>query len=128
MAVCFVGNTTAIQEMFKRVAEQSLGKAAERVGIGPAVTVDFQGLVPRSHLRALGSRACSAARPSSTGTRPAQEGWYSEEWKRIPSLRDKTIRNLANVYNVRRWIEQKLSGTGRASGDIVPTFRIRLQG
>ncbi len=24
MAVCFVGNTTAIQEMFKRVAEQSL--------------------------------------------------------------------------------------------------------
>ena len=23
MAVCFVGNTTAIQEMFKRVAEQS---------------------------------------------------------------------------------------------------------
>ena len=79
MAVCFVGNTTAIQEMFKRVAEQSLGKAAERVGIGPAVTVDFQGLVPRSHLIALGSRACSAARPSSTGTRPAREGWYSED-------------------------------------------------
>ena len=27
MAVCFVGNTTAIQEMFKRVAEQSLGQS-----------------------------------------------------------------------------------------------------
>ena len=33
MAVCFVGNTTAIQEMFKRVAEQSLGHSAEGVGI-----------------------------------------------------------------------------------------------
>ena len=89
MAVCFVGNTTAIQEMFKRVAEQSLGQLAEGVGSGQAVTVNFQGLVPRSHLIALGSRACSAARPSSTGTRPAREGWYSEEWKEIPSFHEK---------------------------------------
>ena len=46
MAVCFVGNTTAIQEMFKRVAEQSLGQLAEGVGSAQAVTVNSQGLVP----------------------------------------------------------------------------------
>ena len=116
MAVCFVGNTTAIQEMFKRVAEQSLGQLAEGVGSGQAVTVNFQGLVPRSHLRALGSRACSAARPSSTGTRPARKGWYSEEGKRMPGLSGETICNLPNVYKVRRGTDMyrhKFTWTGR---------------
>ena len=32
MAVCFVGNTTAIQEMFKRVAEQSRKHLERSVG------------------------------------------------------------------------------------------------
>ena len=99
MAVCFVGNTTAIQEMFKRVAEQSLGQKAEGVGIGPAMALRFKGNLPWLYLttvtivprrdskvissrwkkkRALGSRACSVARPSSTGTRPTRDNWYSE--------------------------------------------------
>ena len=116
MAVCFVGNTTAIQEMFKRVAEQSLGHAVDMVGSGQAVTGNFQGLVPRSHLRASGSRACSAARPSSTGTRPARKGWYSEEGKRMPGLSGETICNLPNVYKVRRGTDMyrhKFTWTGR---------------
>ena len=50
MAVCFVGNTTAIQEMFKRVAEQSLGQKAEEIGIGTAMALKFKGLLPRLYL------------------------------------------------------------------------------
>ena len=50
MAVCFVGNTTAIQEMFKRVAEQSRGQKAEGVGIGPAMALKLKGLLPQLYL------------------------------------------------------------------------------
>ena len=56
MAVCFVGNTTAIQEMFKRVAEQSLGQKAEGVGIGTVMALKFKGLLPQLYLTTTAPR------------------------------------------------------------------------